>query len=124
MQPFCFEQIDNPGREWVVWSDNGELNPVSFGKAHELRQIVRGHRNVLGNFLRAGISGRAKDTIGLRRLRQFPRQGVLATSVADDENFHRSEGASAGSEKQAGRREFVEGILWVRLGLRRASPYQ
>src|SRR5213595_745485 len=32
MQPFRFKQIDNPGREWVVRSDNGEINPVFFGK--------------------------------------------------------------------------------------------
>jgi hypothetical protein len=59
--------------------------------------------------LRAGISGRAKNTIDLGRLRQFPDQGVLATSAADDQNFHRGERASAGNEKQV-RRKFPEGL--------------
>src|SRR5947207_6508678 len=121
MQPFRFKQIDNPGGEWVVRSDNGEINPVFFGKPRELRQVVCGERNVLANFLGTGISGRAKNTMGRGRLCQFPHQGVLATSAADDENFHRGERASAANEKQV-RQESREGLCGPACGSAERRP--
>ena len=37
----------------------------------------------------AGIAGRAPEAGDVRRLRQFPDQGVLAAAGADDQNLHR-----------------------------------
>ena len=118
-QPFRLEQIDNPGRELVVRSDNGEINPVFFGKTRELRQIVCRNGNVFANSFGTGIPGRAVNAIGIGRLRQLPHQCMLAASAADDENLHRGERASATNEKQV-RRGASRRTSW----LRRASPYQ
>ena len=79
-------------------SDDGEFDTVGFRKFQHGRQVrgANGHAFDLGpvgceRFLCDPRVARCAPHLGdLGRLGQFPDQGVLATTAAYDENFHRA----------------------------------
>jgi hypothetical protein len=95
-QAVFLEQIHDAQRQRVVRADDGEINFHFLREREQPRQIFRAdvdtfdRRAVAGEvFLRnAGVARRAPHLRGVRRLCQFPDEGVFASARTDDENFH------------------------------------
>ena len=82
------EGIDNSGNQRSLRADHGQLNGILLGEADESGNILRGNIDVHRIRCGAGVSRRDEDGAGARAVAQLPRQGVLASPVADDQDVH------------------------------------
>jgi hypothetical protein len=93
------EQIDNAHGEGIVRADDSKIGFLFLGEFQQSGQVFGAQADALDGFVIAGeaflghpgVTGRAPHTGEVRRLRQFPNQGVLATARADDQQFHAKE---------------------------------
>jgi len=70
-------------------ADNGEADFVLLRETQQAVHVLGGDGDVFafGLARAAGVAGRDEDLSGFGRLRDFPRQCVLATAAADDQDF-------------------------------------
>ena len=89
VQVAAAEQVDHAFDQRRFRADDGQLH-VLFG---EVRQLfdggdVDGDVLALGLGGGAGVAGRDEDFLDTRVLRDFPGQGVLTPTAANDQNVH------------------------------------
>ena len=70
---------------WLVLREGQQAGQVFGAEAHALDQVAVLRQAFLGD---AGVARRAPHLRDVRRLGEFPDQGVLAPAGADDQNLH------------------------------------
>ena len=87
-EPRGAERVDDARRERRLRTDDGERDLLLAREGDELGD--GGQRDVRERRLarRAGVAGRDEHLRHARRLRELPRERVLAAAAADDEDVH------------------------------------
>ena len=97
------EVIDDPGRERRLGPDDRQRNGLALRKIDQLTRVRDrnvGKRRVVR---RAGVPGRDIDAGHARRLREPPRERVLAPAAADHQDVHRRRAPPVSSTRNARR---------------------
>ena len=89
-QAGCLEGIDHAEHQRPLGADDGQVDLRGQRVTHEAVDVLGGDVDVAHPPLerRAGVARRDVDLRDARRLRDLPRECVLAAAGTDDENFH------------------------------------
>ena len=89
-KPGGAEGIHHPQHQRRFRADNRQADAFTLGKADEGIHIIGSNFNIPQTRLqrRAGIAGRDKNGLDMRRLGCLPGQRMFTAAAADDENFH------------------------------------
>lgn len=82
------KRIDHAPCQWIVRTDNGEIDRVLSRECREAGDVVRCDGNVFPDKFGPGIPGRAEDSLNAWGLSQLPDQRVFPAATADDKNLH------------------------------------
>ena len=82
------EGIDDARSERPFRTDDRQPDLVLLGEADQRRKVVSRDRHVLALDVRARVARRDEHSLRPRALRDFPGQGVLPATAADDEDVH------------------------------------
>src|SRR5262249_52896130 len=87
-QPFLLKMIDDAQGERLLRANDCETDPFLARKARQPIEVVLFDIDIDAVHCRAGIARGAKYPLGPRRLGQLPRQRMLATTLADNQDLH------------------------------------
>ena len=88
LQAGAAKRIHDPFGQRRFRSNHGEGNFFALGKSHQFRHSSDRYIIQIRFQRCTGIAGGNKHLVNSRRLRQLPGQRMLATTAANNQNFH------------------------------------
>ena len=86
--PVATQRVAHAGDERRLRPDHGEVDVEAAGETQQRLGVLGPHRMAVAEGRDPGIPGRGVQCGQTRRLRQLPRQRMLATARPDEEHLH------------------------------------
>jgi hypothetical protein len=82
------EQIHQSAHQRRFRSDYGQVRLLGLGQGQKSAKIIHRHRKAGTQSFHPGVSGSENEGRFFGRGRQFTADGMLATAISNDEDFH------------------------------------